>query len=346
MSSMRLRKVSAFTLIELLVVIAIIGILAAMVFPVFARARESARKAVCLSNMKNLALAINMYLSDYNDTFWPFDTDLEAEYVMSGLAGTPERSLGACAVGITDANPYMREVVILDEYVRNREVWMCPSATWLSGATWIVPVGPDGLWYMAYWVGAQEGWTDSGPCDPYVFPTGWGGTITDSFVQGKTILDYGQGISPQAQGAFTQGVSVPGGDAIRGKKLASFSDVAHVVVVGDGILEWALADHLAWPDVCVAYGCVAAAVSGGSACCLFDPSKTYGDNGRFTVEECKEFLAGGPLQRRFTRHLGGSNMAFADGHATWMPAMQIMTKTAEGELEGFCGEPGACLVAE
>ena len=60
-----------FTLIELLVVIAIIGILAAMVFPVFARARESARKAVCLSNVKNIALAIQMYLSDYSDTLPP-----------------------------------------------------------------------------------------------------------------------------------------------------------------------------------------------------------------------------------------------------------------------------------
>jgi prepilin-type N-terminal cleavage/methylation domain-containing protein len=62
---------SGFTLIELLVVIAIIGILAAMVFPVFARARESARKAVCLSNVKNLALAIQMYLGDNNDTLPP-----------------------------------------------------------------------------------------------------------------------------------------------------------------------------------------------------------------------------------------------------------------------------------
>ncbi|MBN1460995.1 MAG: type II secretion system protein, partial [Armatimonadetes bacterium] len=62
------RRSKGFTLIELLVVIAIIGILAAMVFPVFARARESARKAVCLSNVKNIGLAIQMYLADNNDT--------------------------------------------------------------------------------------------------------------------------------------------------------------------------------------------------------------------------------------------------------------------------------------
>ena len=68
---MRMWRRRGFTLIELLVVIAIIGILAAMVFPVFARARESARKAVCLSNVKNIALAMQMYLADNNDTFWP-----------------------------------------------------------------------------------------------------------------------------------------------------------------------------------------------------------------------------------------------------------------------------------
>lgn len=58
-----------FTLIELLVVIAIIAILAAILFPVFAQARENARKTQCLSNGKQLALATNMYLNDYDERF-------------------------------------------------------------------------------------------------------------------------------------------------------------------------------------------------------------------------------------------------------------------------------------
>src|SRR4051795_4823310 len=61
------RQRRAFTLIELLVVIAIIAILAAILFPVFAQAREKARQSACLSNAKQLGLALNMYAQDYDE---------------------------------------------------------------------------------------------------------------------------------------------------------------------------------------------------------------------------------------------------------------------------------------
>ena len=64
-----MRRFRAFTLIELLVVIAIIAILAAILFPVFARAREKARQTSCLSNVKQLALAVLMYAQDYDEAF-------------------------------------------------------------------------------------------------------------------------------------------------------------------------------------------------------------------------------------------------------------------------------------
>ncbi|MDD2486051.1 MAG: prepilin-type N-terminal cleavage/methylation domain-containing protein [bacterium] len=64
-------KQRGFTLIELLVVIAIIAILAAILFPVFGRARESARSANCISNLKQLGLSFNMYIQDYDEQFPP-----------------------------------------------------------------------------------------------------------------------------------------------------------------------------------------------------------------------------------------------------------------------------------
>jgi prepilin-type N-terminal cleavage/methylation domain-containing protein len=115
------RKRKGFTLIELLVVIAIIGILAAMLFPVFARARESARKIQCLSNVKNIALAFQMYFTDY-DRYMPAEHNAE---VLDWFGC--DSSAGA-------ANPYLRVPVILEEYIKNRDVWRCPSAKMLSGA--------------------------------------------------------------------------------------------------------------------------------------------------------------------------------------------------------------------
>lgn len=91
-----------FTLIELLVVIAIIAILAAILFPVFARAREQARRSACLSNLKQLALAALMYGQDYDELL---------------------------PVGATQGNPLLNVVQGLEPYVKNRQVFYCPSIT-------------------------------------------------------------------------------------------------------------------------------------------------------------------------------------------------------------------------
>lgn len=81
------RSKRGFTLIELLVVIAIIAILAAILFPVFAQAREQARKTSCLSNFKQTSLAMIMYAQDYDETEvpgWVIDTDLQNKFGQSG----------------------------------------------------------------------------------------------------------------------------------------------------------------------------------------------------------------------------------------------------------------------
>ena len=180
------RRRKGFTLIELLVVIAIIAILAAMLFPVFARARESARKIQCLSNVKNIAMAVQIYLTDY-DAFPPKHTDRAAQAALNGAGPR-----GLCET-YPDAqfyygNPYLRWQVVLDEYVKNRDVWNCPSARSVMRPGFIVPQYTP-VWYQ-YLVDNKGQWGSGAPdcvggfcCTSW--PSGWGGTVTDTIAQRK-----------------------------------------------------------------------------------------------------------------------------------------------------------------
>ena len=97
-----------FTLIELLVVIAIIAILAAILFPVFARARENARKATCQSNLKQIGLAFRQYSQDYDERM--------------------VHSWGCPATWPTwGSTPVPYEFDFLQPYMKNTQVLICPS---------------------------------------------------------------------------------------------------------------------------------------------------------------------------------------------------------------------------
>jgi prepilin-type N-terminal cleavage/methylation domain-containing protein/prepilin-type processing-associated H-X9-DG protein len=101
-----------FTLIELLVVIAIISILAAILFPVFARARESARRASCLSNLKQIGLAVMQYTQDF-DEYLPKEA----------IQGSPKLETGGNASG--GLHLWMHSIW---PYIKNAQVFNCPSA--------------------------------------------------------------------------------------------------------------------------------------------------------------------------------------------------------------------------
>ena len=115
MSTLTKKLRSGFTLIELLVVIAIIAILAAILFPVFAKAREAARKTSCLNNMKQIGTGLMMYAQDYDETMvsGTFGT------YPAGIWGSPQWNTWNWGYALS----------LLDPYVKNSNVYTCPSDT-------------------------------------------------------------------------------------------------------------------------------------------------------------------------------------------------------------------------
>ena len=108
----------AFTLIELLVAIAVIALLAAIVLPVLARARDAGRRAGCLSNLRQIGEAVQMYSQDADEAF-PFGGDA-CDLTSGSWAFTPYADAAATMDPITD---------ILNPYTKSRRVWKCPSDT-------------------------------------------------------------------------------------------------------------------------------------------------------------------------------------------------------------------------
>ena len=115
-----------FTLVELLVVMAVIALLAAMLFPAFASARGAARKAVCLSNLRQLGMAVSLYSQDYDD-FYPYGADPSDGYTSPPIWGSTPFAAEVLTMPLLNPNPYNKTQGVLDGYVKDRSLWQCPS---------------------------------------------------------------------------------------------------------------------------------------------------------------------------------------------------------------------------
>ncbi|HEY3412370.1 MAG TPA: prepilin-type N-terminal cleavage/methylation domain-containing protein [Armatimonadota bacterium] len=175
-----------FTLIELLVVIAIIAILAAILFPVFARAREQAKRSACVNNLKQIGTAMVMYLDD-NDLRMPDRRDLKTSLPggyhpwTSWPASDPRCGWAA---------------LVLGPYIRSNDIWNCPSIVGspLGKAVQVVQrLSNTDTATTSYWM-----WRFDRPDDPTPPTDMWGKTPEHAIADLRAANDPNAGVPNSA----------------------------------------------------------------------------------------------------------------------------------------------------
>ncbi len=196
-------KSHAFTLIELLVVIAIIAILAAILFPVFAQAKLSAKQATSVSNVKQIGTAALMYSNDWDDHFLPFLWYQDGSYYQdqNGWEFNPQPN-----------TPLRTMPELLDPYTKNSKIWLDPGASVtaqdLSNSDWLggpvpssVKVISNYVW-LSYWPWILVPGPDNVPkyqgFPIYSNPISevWSGIAEDIQQYGGNAVDMNQAIEP------------------------------------------------------------------------------------------------------------------------------------------------------
>lgn len=279
-----MKKRTAFTLIELLVVIAIIAILAAILFPVFARARENARRASCQSNLKQLALGVHQYTQDYDDRLpLPAWATLNSD-------GTPtisDKPFGT--VSSTDALTdfhwdYRQRVTWVDEimpYVKSQQIFLCPSDSYSQKRPRTATMGTISYGYNAL----LNGYSYCNFCAP-------------------------ASIDLESDAAFTNNGA--GNWALRGQALSGITSTSYKILIGDRNGALRTSGALMAPASTADSNYVAASAI---PAVQVDSSTNYG---AYVLSET--LFAGGADSNG--RHFGGANVAFVDGHVKFLKATE------------------------
>jgi prepilin-type N-terminal cleavage/methylation domain-containing protein len=213
---MMVKKRFGFTLIELLVVIAIIAILAAILFPVFSQAREKARQAQCTSNERNMAMAAMQYVNDYDERLM-------------------QTECWSCGNQLGDRHdPTRRWQVRIQPYMRNIQVFDCPSGSTDSGLDFSPPKWSPGGDDQTTWGPLTYAWG-------WAFPGAWRG------------LRIGYGYSLRVAGWTDGGGSNNSGNpnkVSRGRSIAQIQKPAETLMIADSAHTHACCNRIVSANAC------------------------------------------------------------------------------------------------
>jgi len=264
-----------FTLIELLVVIAIIAILAAILFPVFAQAREAARTTVCLSNVKQLSLGAMMYVQDYDERFWTWNW---GDYCNGGniAAGLPRDSSAFWTMAIYP-------------YIKNAQLYQCPDDILQWDDAWANNEG-------------QNCSDDNGAHDMFAPAPGVYYWDTGNAKWNPKYVSYGANETLDG-----------------GTKLAAIKAPANFMLFGDCASQladdWTGTGGANASNANIIVSRVAFSSDPNGCCLMWDSSNTatYFEN---LTNDNGVPITGNYLDNS-TRHHGGENISFTDGHAKY-----------------------------
>jgi prepilin-type N-terminal cleavage/methylation domain-containing protein/prepilin-type processing-associated H-X9-DG protein len=276
---------SAFTLIELLVVIAIIAILAAILFPVFAQARASARQASCISNVKQTALGAMMYAQDYDETFPRMDNNGSALYGEVGGRAPDWDNMTLDPAGLEASKVGFFGVI--QPYLKNWKIGECPE---IGASKWQAIVADA----------ANNGVEWGGPYDrakEQVYQSMLGQMAVSIYV-----VDYGTSAYPNSNNQ----------KRAKGALAAIARPADTVLFVGESAWDWynshtnGLGNGGVWPSM-------QGSACGGSAFGGWTWYVHKGERGQFT---------GGTLAQNKNMR-GFANIGFCDGHVKPMKHAQV-----------------------
>lgn len=214
----------AFTLIELLVVIAIIAILAAILFPVFAQAKEAAKKTSTLSNVKQMGTSIAIYIADYDDNFpLAFSRRAAGTYRYATVHPTPA---GVIVGGGWDVEPVISETKTqwansIQQYVKNWDLYKGSTQNTISiaGDTYTNGIKPADVGMTMN--GLLHGWSGTAVEQPSVVPLLWSG-IGNTAIKGRSSANPSLNCPGSAEGCRFNPGGLAQADGVAGNQSLFF----------------------------------------------------------------------------------------------------------------------------